>query len=103
MPLSLLRYSGMVFELITFNSIIWDVTSLVIWVANVARSELTSLECKLSRKWKERGVDKTHPGDWSSVLVTNTILPNSSGLALDDFKALSTVETASSVPSLKVN
>ena len=45
------RYTEMTNELIT--PIIWE----VILVANIARGELTSLKCKWTRKWKEKGVD----------------------------------------------
>ena len=33
-----------------------DIISLVIWVANIGRSELISLKCKWTRKWKIKNV-----------------------------------------------
>ena len=44
-------------ELITFNHLtfIWN----AILAANRARSELTRLKCKLTRKWKTKDVDET--------------------------------------------
>ena len=42
------------------DPIIWGIISRVIWIANIAGSELSSLKWKLTRKWKWKGTDKMH-------------------------------------------
>ena len=73
--LSLLRYSETTIQAITFK--ISDVISVAILVSNIARSKLTRFRRNWTKKWKGKGVNKTHP---SGIVLVNTDTRTTAGV-----------------------